>query len=326
MTATYEMTSVVVPVLNEEDSLETLVQEIMRIAPSLPTKGIEVIFVDDGSTDNSWTAIDGLSVAFPGDVKGLRLRRNFGKAVALEVGIHEAKGEIVFLMDADLQDNPAEMPKFFAALDQGADLIVGWKVDRKDPWHKTVPSRAFNYFTSSLTSIRLHDFNCGFKCFRAQVFEQISLYGEMHRYIPVLANNMGFVIAEVPVDHRRRAHGKSKYGPERYLRGALDLVTVFFLTRYSLRPAHVFGGLAVVSGLIGAACLTYLIGLKLFTDELIGNRPLLLLGIMMTLMSLQLGAFGLLAELLVRRMPTSGSQGVIKARAGSRKDSAASTC
>jgi glycosyltransferase involved in cell wall biosynthesis len=244
--------------------------------------------------------IEEISKTHPEVVRGIRLRRNFGKATAINVGVTATKGEIVFLMDADLQDNPSEIPKFLAKIDEGVDLVVGWKVDRQDPWHKTLPSQVFNYMTSRLTSLPLHDINCGFKCFRAEVFETISLQGEMHRFIPVLANDLGFTVAEVPVDHRARQFGTSKYGIERFLRGAIDLLTVVFMGRYSSKPAHIFGTLAVFTGVIGVCTLAYLASIW-FLGETIGHRPLLLFGIMMTLASLQFSSIGLLSELIIRQ-------------------------
>lgn len=317
-----QLISVVIPVLNEHLSLRTLLDEILLVHPQLSSDDLEVIFVDDGSTDDSWPLIDELVQEYPGCVKGLRLRRNFGKAVALNVGIHEAKGEIVFLMDADLQDSPNEMPKFLAEIDRGFDLVVGWKIDRKDPWHKVLPSKFFNFATSKLTAIRLHDFNCGFKCFRREVFEHLVLYGEMHRFIPVLANDLGYTISEVPVNHRPRTHGQSKYGLERFLRGAVDLVSVVFITRYSTRPAHVFGGLALILGIFSITILTYLSALWFMGLGPIGNRPLLSLGIFLGLVSVQLGAFGLLAELIARQRHAHNDEThmLVKTRLGSGDD------
>ena len=300
MAQIFNLVSFVVPVLNEQDSLRQLCEEIKAVAPSMPCRGIEVIFVDDGSQDRSWAVIQEIAAEAPGIVRGIRLRRNFGKTLAINAGVVATKGEIIFLMDADLQDNPSEIPKFLAKIEEGADLVVGWKVDRKDPWHKTLPSLVFNHLTSRLTSLRLHDVNCGFKCFRASVFEAITLHGEMHRFIPVLANDLGFVVAEVPVDHRARQYGSSKYGIERFMRGAIDLLTVYFMGRYSSRPAHIFGSLAILTGVVGVFTLAYLTALW-FLGEHIGQRPLLLFGIMMTLASLQFSSIGLLSELIIRQ-------------------------
>ena len=312
MSQKYKLISFVVPVLNEQDSLRQLIDEILAVAPSMPCDRIEIIFVDDGSTDGSWSVIQEISAKNPESVRGVRLRRNFGKTLAINAGVKATSGEIIFLMDADLQDNPSEIPKFLAKIDEGFDLVVGWKVDRKDPWHKTLPSLVFNYMTSRLTSLRLHDVNCGFKCFRAEVFETISLHGEMHRFIPVIANDLGFTVAEVPVDHRSRKHGASKYGFERFLRGAIDLLTVAFIGRYSSKPAHIFGALAIFTGLVGMVTLTYLAALW-FLGRPIGHRPLLLFGIMMTLASLQFSSIGLLSELIIRQSsPTHDWNFVIK--------------
>lgn len=300
MPQVYKLISFVVPVLNEQDSLEQLFNEIMAVVPGMPCRAVELIFVDDGSSDDSWSVIDGLASRNKDTVKGIKLRRNFGKAVAINAGVASAEGELIFLMDADLQDNPSEIPKFLAKIESGADLVIGWKVDRKDPWHKTIPSRVFNYITSRMTSLRLHDVNCGFKCFRAEVFDSIALHGEMHRFIPVLANDLGFIVEEVPVDHRPRVHGQSKYGVERFLRGAVDLLTVVFIGRYSSKPAHIFGALAVLTGALGMLTLTYLATIW-FLGETIGHRPLLQFGVMMVLASVQFGAIGLLSELIIRQ-------------------------
>lgn len=313
----YNLISFVMPVLNEQDSLQQLSEEILAIAPSLPCQNIELIFVDDGSRDDSWKVIQKIAADHPKNVRGIRLRRNFGKALAINAGVTATEGEIIVLMDADLQDNPSEIPKFLAKIEEGADLVIGWKVDRQDPWHKTFPSHVFNYITSRLTSLQLHDVNCGFKCFRASVFDSISLHGEMHRFIPVLANDLGFIVTEVPVDHRPRIHGISKYGFERFLRGAIDLVTVVFIGRYSSKPAHIFGALAVFTGAIGIVTLTYLASLW-FLGETIGHRPLLLFGIMMTLASLQFSSIGLLSELIIRQAsPIRDWSFVIKSTTGS---------
>ena len=291
--------SILIPVFNEENTLGELAEQIKTVLGDLD-KGFEILFVDDGSTDHSWSIIHELS---QGDarIRGLRLRRNFGKATALALASHRAMGEIIITMDADLQDDPREIPKFLQKLDEGDDLVSGWKENRRDPVSKTLPSRFFNKITRMLTGIRLRDFNCGFKAARAEVYQNISLYGELHRYIPVLAHNQGYKIGEIAVLHHPRKAGQSKYGFERYARGFLDLLTVLLITRYGRRPGHLFGGIGIILGLAGSLILFYLTGLWLVGDAPIGNRPLLFLGILLVILSVQLLSLGLLAELILNR-------------------------
>ncbi|PIE35190.1 glycosyltransferase [candidate division KSB3 bacterium] len=241
----------------------------------------------------------------PSHITAIRLRKNFGKSAALRVGFQQAAGEIVFTLDADLQDDPEEIPNFLEKLAEGVDLVSGWKLERQDPLSKTLPSRLFNAITSRITGIRLHDFNCGFKAYRREVLECIDLYGELHRYIPVLADEFGFKIGEIPVRHHPRRHGISKYGFERYARGFLDLLTAIAVTRYFQRPAHLFGSLGIISGLFGSLSLSYLIVLWFLGYRPIGDRPLLLFGILAAILSVQLVSFGVLAELFLkeRRLP-----------------------
>ena len=204
-------------------------------------------------------------------------------------------------MDADLQDDPDEIPRFVEMLDAGYDLVSGWKKERLDPLSKTLPSRLFNRVTAAISGVQLHDFNCGFKAYRREIFDAVDLYGELHRYVPVLAHALGYRIAEIPVRHHARRFGKSKYGVARYLRGFLDLLTVVMLTRFAYRPGHLFGGLGAVFLLCGGAVLAYLTGLKIFAGESIGSRPLLLFGVLVVIVGLQLVLFGMLAELIISR-------------------------
>jgi dolichol-phosphate mannosyltransferase len=231
--------SIVVPVFNEKDSLGQLIDEIGNTAESAQLT-TEVIFVDDGSKDSSWTSITELASRHD-RIKGIRFRRNRGKAAALMAGFQEATGDIVFMMDADLQDPPEEMPRLLAKLDEGWDVVSGWKRTRHDPWHKVYPSRVFNKLIGRLTGLRLHDHVCGLKCFRKEVLQDIQVYGEMHRFLGVMAAAEGWSVTEVPTLHRARTRGMGKYGVTRFFKGFLDLLTITFLTRYRWRPQHVIG-------------------------------------------------------------------------------------
>jgi len=227
----------------------------------------------------------------------VRLRRNFGKAAALQAGFREAAGDVIVTIDGDGQDDPAEIPRLLAKLDEGFDLVSGWKAKRRDPLSRRLPSKLFNAVTSRMSGLRLHDMNCGFKAYRAEVIRGLRIYGELHRYIPVLAHYRGFRVAELPVNHRPREHGRSRYGMERYVRGFLDLLTVTFMGRYRHRPLHLFGGLGLLFGLIGSIVLVYLAVLKL-TGHAIGQRPLLTLGVLLVVVGMQLLSLGLISELI----------------------------
>lgn len=235
--------SLIIPVYNEQDSIVALHDQIAAVAQTHDLN-VEMIFVDDGSRDESWNRVQELGARDP-RVRGIRFRRNFGKAAALAAGFREARGSRAMTLDADLQDDPAEIPNFLAELDKGLDLVVGWKKIRHDPWHKVLPSRVFNWMVSALTKVKLHDHNCGVKAFTAAVLRELHLYGEMHRFIPVLAAARGFKVGEVVIHHRPRQFGRSKYGLNRFLRGFLDLLTVRFLTVHGRRPMHLFGGWAL---------------------------------------------------------------------------------
>jgi len=292
--------SIIVPVKDEQDTLATLTGEIEVALSARPELSYEIVFVDDGSTDKSWAVVDELSATHPA-VRGVQLRRNLGKAAALEAGVHRSVGDIVITMDGDLQDDPAEIPKFLDELAAGHDLVSGWKRDRKDPLSKRLPSKAYNFVTGAVTGVRLHDHNCGFKAARRAVYEQVPLYGELHRYVPVMAHSLGYRVTEIPVNHRARTFGRSKYGFERYFRGFIDLLTVLLLTKYGRRPAHLFGGTGVVLGLFGSVILAYLAGVWVFTDQPIGTRPLLALGVLLEMFALQLVSLGILSELVLSR-------------------------
>jgi glycosyltransferase involved in cell wall biosynthesis len=289
------MISVVVPLLNEERSLETLYDEISEALEPLDDD-FEVLFVDDGSTDGSLDVLSRLHDEHA-NVVVVHLRRNFGKAAALQAGFLEAQGEIVVTIDADLQDDPAEIPKLLAKLDEGFDLVSGWKTRRNDPFARRLFSRIFNWSTGVISGVHLHDVNCGLKAYRADVLRGMRIYGELHRFIPVLAAYRGFRIAEIPVNHRPRQHGRSRYGPERYLRGFFDLLSVTFMGRYRHRPLHLFGGLGVLMGAIGFVILTYLTVIW-FWGSAIGHRPLLTLGVLLVVVGIQFVSLGLLSELI----------------------------
>jgi glycosyltransferase involved in cell wall biosynthesis len=291
--------SIVIPVMDEAGSLPQLLDEILAAVSGLALDGArEIIFIDDGSTDGSTQVIERL-VQQHADVQLIQFRRNFGKSAALAAGFAAAKGEFVITLDADLQDVPAEMGRLLAPLQAGeADLVSGWKTPRQDPWTKTVPSSIFNRSVRLLTGIPLHDFNCGYKAYRQEVLDELQLYGEMHRYIPVLAHFRGFRLAEVPVRHRPRAHGRSKFGIERTFRGFFDLLTVMFLNHYTRRPLHLFGWLGGLALAAGFAINAYLALLKLGFGEAIGNRPLLTLGVLLMVIGGQFVVFGLLGEMI----------------------------
>jgi glycosyltransferase involved in cell wall biosynthesis len=227
----------------------------------------------------------------------IRLRRNFGKAAALAAGFGQASGETIVTIDGDLQDDPAEIPRLLAKLEEGFDLVSGWKTRRRDPVTRRVPSRIFNWTASRIAGVRLHDMNCGLKAYRAEVVRGLTLYGELHRFIPVLAHERGYRVGELPVNHRPREHGRSRYGLERYLRGFLDLLTVTFIGRYRQRPLHLFGGLGLGLALLGFVILVYLTIVKL-TGHAIGERPLLTLGVLLVVVGLQFFSLGLLGELV----------------------------
>jgi dolichol-phosphate mannosyltransferase len=254
------------------------------------------VFVDDGSRDGTHAALARLH-AVATNVRVVRLRRNAGKAAALDAGFREVEGDVVVTIDGDLQDDPAEIPRLLAKLDEGYDLVTGWKTHRSDRLTRRLLSRVFNGVTGRISGLRLHDMNCGLKAFRVEVARELDLYGELHRFIPVLAHDLGFRVTELAVNHRPREHGRSRYGMERYARGFLDLLTVTFMGRYRHRPLHLFGGLGLVLGTIGTAILVYLTIVKL-TGEPIGRRPLLLLGVLLVVVGIQFLSLGLLSELV----------------------------
>ncbi|HTZ43871.1 MAG TPA: glycosyltransferase family 2 protein [Jatrophihabitans sp.] len=292
--------SFVIPAKDEVKTIGPLIAEIVTAMQQRPELAYEIIFVDDGSTDGTWEAIQASAAADP-RVSAIQFRSNFGKAAALSAGFREASGQTIITMDADMQDDPNELPRLLATLEGGYDLVTGYKRDRKDPLGKRLPSKVFNRATGVMTGLRLNDHNSGFRVARKEVYDVVPLYGELHRYVPALAHANGFKVTEVPVNHRPRLHGKSKYGLERYARGALDLLTVVSITRYGRRPSHLLGGIGLIFGLIGSLILLYLLGIWTFTSQAIGTRPLLQLGILLEMLAVQLVGMGLLAELIIHR-------------------------
>ena len=289
------MISIVIPLHDEERSIALLYEELQAALEPLGQRW-EAVFVDDGSVDGSFAALTRLHGTNE-NVRVVRLRRNFGKAAALAAGFGQARGEIVVTIDADLQDDPAEIPRLLVKLDEGFDLVSGWKTRRRDSLRRRLLSRIFNWVTGRVSGLRLHDMNCGLKAYRSEVVRGMPLYGELHRFIPVLAQFRGFRVAELPVNHRPREHGRSRYGVERYVRGFLDLLTVSFIGRYRHRPLHLFGGLGLVLGLIGFAILIYLTVVKALGHS-IGERPLLTLGVLLVVVGLQFFSLGLISEML----------------------------
>jgi glycosyltransferase involved in cell wall biosynthesis len=288
--------SVLVPVLDEAATVEELAARVAAVLDRLG-RTFEIVFVDDGSRDGTSERV---RAAHQADrrIKLIRLRRNFGKAAALSAGFEHARGAIIITMDGDLQDDPDEIPRLLDALAGGnLDLVSGWKRERRDPAGKRLPSWLFNWATRRLAGVDLHDFNSGFKVYRREVLEQIAVYGELHRYIPVLANRRGFAVGEVAVTHHPRRHGVSKYGWDRFYKGLLDLITVLFITRYTRRPLHLFGA-------IGLVCLAVGFGIDLYLAILwmggatLSNRPLLLLGVLLMLLGIQVLMTGLLGEMI----------------------------
>jgi glycosyltransferase involved in cell wall biosynthesis len=288
--------SVVIPLLNEEESLPELHQQLSAVLSSFG-RPYEIIFMDDGSRDGSLNVLTRLAEKDP-TLRVISFRKNYGKSAALSVAFQAAQGEYVITMDADLQDDPKEIPALIAKLEEGYDLVSGWKKKRYDPISKTVPSKFFNYVTGKLSGIRLHDFNCGLKGYRNAVVKELPVYGEFHRFLPVLAFKMGYRITEIEVHHHPRKYGKTKFGLNRFLNGFLDLLTVLFLSDYNRKPLHLFGTLGLICGFAGLIINVYLT-VGWLQGIWIGNRPLLLLGILLMVIGAQFFSFGLVAEMIV---------------------------
>ncbi len=298
-TAIPDCVSIIVPTFNEEESVGLLTEQVAEAMNAIGCS-YELIFVDDGSRDGTAAALTQLAETHS-EVRVVEFRRNFGKAAALDAGFQLAKGDIVFTMDADLQDDPAEIPNFLAKLAEGYDVVSGWKHVRHDPLDKTLPSKLFNRVVSRLSGVKLNDFNCGFKAYRREAVSELSLYGELHRFIPVLLHWDGYKVGEIPVNHRARQFGVSKYGFGRLFKGALDFLGVMLNTRYATRPLHVFGGAGMAFGAVGGAALFYLSLLWLVGAGPIGNRPLLFFGILMVMTGFQFITIGLLGEFIQRQ-------------------------
>ncbi len=290
--------SVVIPVFNEEGNVGDLHDQLTRSLEALG-RPYELLLVDDGSTDGTLGRLLEIE-ARDERVRVLRLRRNFGQTAAFSAGFDHARGEIVITSDGDLQNDPADIPRLLEKLDEGHDIVCGWRRERKDPLSKRIPSFLANRLISWATGVHLHDYGCSLKAMRADVVKNLRLYGEMHRFIPAVASWMGVSLAEVPVNHRPRTRGRSKYGLGRTIRVLLDLFTVKFLLSYGTRPAHLFGLMGLVSGGAGFGILAYLAYIRLFADTAIAGRPLLSLGVLLFLTGVILVSFGLVAELMVR--------------------------
>ncbi len=289
--------SIVIPLYNEQDSLAELHQRIVKVITSMG-RSYEIVFVDDGSTDNSASVIENL-ISQDSYTKLLQFRKNYGKAAGLAAGFEYASGTYVITMDADLQDDPNEIPNLIAKLEEGYDLVSGWKKIRHDPFIKKHTSKIYNYFTSVFSGLKLHDFNCGLKAYKLDVVKSLHVYGEMHRYLPVMAHHNGFRVTEIPVKHFERKHGKSKFGSARFVRGAFDLLTITFLTKYKKRPLHLFGMLGLLSSFLGTLVLAYLTYQRIFMNIYLSNRPILLLGILLIIVGLQFFSIGLIGEMII---------------------------
>jgi dolichol-phosphate mannosyltransferase len=294
--------SFVIPCYNESESLPQLHEELHRVCTANGYVA-QIVFVDDGSTDASWGTIERLAQTDP-EIEAIRFRRNFGKAAALDAGFAAATGEIVFTLDADLQDDPKEIPRFLAKLDEGFDVVSGWKQTRHDPWHKVIPSRFFNALVSGMTGVTLHDHNCGFKCYRREIFDEVQLYGELHRFVPVLAAARGWKVSEIVVDHRARQFGRSKYGVRRFVKGFLDLLTVYFLTSFNQRPQHLLGTIGLIAFLLGGLA-SVLLAITWVVNALfelgwepLHQRPAVIYSIGLMLLGSQFLLAGFLAELM----------------------------
>jgi glycosyltransferase involved in cell wall biosynthesis len=293
--------SVVVPLYNEEKSIPELYAAITEVLTPLQRQ-YEIVFVDDGSRDESFAVLRQIHQKNPRTVRIIRFNRNYGKSAALAVGIEHAQGEIIVTMDADLQDDPVAIPDMIALLEQGWDVVSGWKKKRHDPVSKTVPSKFWNLFTSCVSGLRLHDFNCGFKAYRANAAKSLEIYGERHRYLPALAHWDGYRVTEMVVPHHPRKYGKSKYGFIRFLNGLLDLVTLLFLRKYLKNPLHFFGFLGLLLGFAGSAVLAYFGVLWIITGAM-RVRPLVLLSMGAIIMGIQFVSIGLIGEMIIHITP-----------------------
>lgn len=288
--------SAVVPLFNEAESLPELCQQLE--ANLTPFGDYEIIFIDDGSRDGSLEVLKQLHQQNP-RVKVISFRKNFGKSAALSVGFQAARGRYLVTLDADLQDDPGEIPNLIRKLEEGYDLVSGWKKKRYDPPSKTIPSKLFNFVTGLVSGLRIHDFNCGLKAYRQEVVEKLPVYGELHRFLPALAHWEGFRVSELPVQHRPRKYGRTKFGPSRFLNGFLDLLSVLLLSRYLRKPMHLFGIAGILLILVGIIILAYLTW-GWINGIWIGDRPLFFLGILLVVFGAQAFSLGLLGEMMTR--------------------------
>jgi len=290
-------TSIVIPIFNEEDNISPLVEEIHSV---MNEHSYEILFIDDGSTDSSLAKI--IDMKEDDDkIRVVKHNRNFGKAIALATGFHNARGKVSITMDGDLQDDPAEIPRFLEEIEKGISVVCGWRAKRRDNVFKRWPSKIYNTMSRKMAGIKIHDMNCGFKAYDTEMARSLNLYGDMHRYTPVLAKMNGASISEIPIEHRPRLHGKSKYGAKRIMRGLFDLITVSFLFAFLERPLHLFGRIGGLFTVAGVSICGYLVTLKYAYGEGIGERPLLSLGVLLCTLGVQLFLLGLLGETIVYR-------------------------
>jgi len=291
--------SIVIPIYNEEENLPILYEKLKAVLDRLG-KSYEIIFVNDGSTDRSWEIIKELAEKDP-HVVGVNFRKNFGQTAAMSAGFEVAQGEVIITMDGDLQNDPEDIPKLLQELNKGYDIVSGWRKDRKDAFiSRTLPSKIANWLISRVTGVHLHDYGCSLKAYRSDVAKRLDYYGEMHRFLPALAKSVGAKITEIPVKHHPRIYGKSKYGISRTFKVILDLFLVKFLLDYRTKPLRVFGGIGLLLFTIGLLLLLYLVGVKLILGEDIGQRPLLIFGVLLVLSGIQLISTGIVAELITR--------------------------
>jgi len=291
--------SIIIPLYEEEESLKELYQKITAVLETL-NKTYEIIFIDDGSTDSSFEVLEEL-YRQSRTVKIYQFRKNYGKSAALALGFSKAAGNVVITMDADLQDDPEEIPSLINKLNQGYDLVSGWKKKRYDPFIKKYSSRLYNKVTAIVSGLKIHDFNCGLKAYRREVVKSFRIYGQLHRYIPMLAHWQGFRVAEIEVRHQSRKYGKTKFGPFRFFAGFFDLMTITFLNRFKKRPLHLFGILGSLSFLIGIGISIYLAIYWFFIESALSNRPILFLGILLIIVGIQFFSIGLLGEMITEK-------------------------
>jgi len=292
--------SVVIPVYNEKENLRQLYTRLKGVMDSLG-RGYEIIFVDDGSTDGSSEILDEIASKPGSRVTVVHFRRNFGQTAALDAGFRQSRGEVVITLDADLQNDPSDIPILLEKLEEGYDIVSGWRKERKDAFvNRTLPSIVANWLISKVTGVYLHDYGCTLKCYRREVVEHLTLYGELHRFLPALASHIGARVVEIPVTHHPRIHGESKYGISRVFKVLVDLIVVVFLLKYSTRPFRLFGSGGLISFTLGFLMALYLSAQKILLGAQIGHRPLLLLSVLLMILGIQLASLGILAELLIR--------------------------